>query len=81
VTAVKPVVSHLMGAATVVDLIVALRMLSTGRVPAVTNLDRPAAGFDLDFVTGEPRTVEHLSSVALIARGMGGVNACLVLTS
>ncbi|MDT5035891.1 MAG: 3-oxoacyl-[acyl-carrier-protein] synthase [Micromonosporaceae bacterium] len=81
VTAAKPAVGHLMGAATAVDVAVALRALRTGTVPPIANLDTPAPGFDLDFVSGEPRVVDGgLRSVATVARGMGGVNACLVLT-
>jgi len=80
VTAVKSVVGHLMGAATPADVAVALRALAEGTVPAVTNLDTPAPGFELDFVTGTARTRTGMRSAAVVARGLGGVNACLVLS-
>jgi 3-oxoacyl-(acyl-carrier-protein) synthase len=79
ITAAKPALGHLMGAATAADAAVALRSLATGTVPPITNLETPAPGFDLDFVDGAPRRVEGLRSAAIIARGLGGVNACLVL--
>jgi 3-oxoacyl-(acyl-carrier-protein) synthase len=80
VTAAKPTIGHLMGAATVGDAAVALRVLATGEIPPIANLDTPAAGFGLDFVVGAPRTAPNLSSVVINARGLGGVNGCLVLT-
>ncbi|GAA1028645.1 ketosynthase chain-length factor [Virgisporangium ochraceum] len=79
VTAVKPATGHLMGAAAVTDVVVALRTLSDGVIPPVPNLDRPAPGFDLDFVTGAARDLRGPRTVAVVSRGMGGVNACLVL--
>jgi 3-oxoacyl-(acyl-carrier-protein) synthase len=80
VTAAKPAVGHLMGAATAADVAVALRTLASGTVPPIANLDAPAPGFDLDFVAGAPRQIDRVRSVAVVARGLGGVNACLVLT-
>ncbi|MGN9913963.1 beta-ketoacyl-[acyl-carrier-protein] synthase family protein [Phytohabitans sp. LJ34] len=79
VTAAKPATGHLMGAAAVADVVAALRTLSHGLVPPVANLERPAAGFDLDFVTGTARDLRGRQSVAVVSRGLGGVNACLVL--
>lgn len=81
VTAVKPVTGHLMGAAAVTDVVVALRTLAQGLVPAVPNLDRPAPGFDLDFVTAAARGLRGRQTVAVVSRGLGGVNACLALKS
>jgi 3-oxoacyl-(acyl-carrier-protein) synthase len=80
VTAAKPTTGHLMGAATVADLAIALSALRAGEIPPVANLDAPAPGFDLDFVTGSARRAPGLSHVAVVSRGMGGVNGCLVLT-
>jgi 3-oxoacyl-(acyl-carrier-protein) synthase len=80
VTTAKPVIGHLMGAGAAADLAVALRTLATGTVPPIANLDTPAPGFDLDFVSGTPRQTTAIRSVAQVARGLGGVNACLVLT-
>jgi 3-oxoacyl-(acyl-carrier-protein) synthase len=80
VTTVKPVIGHLMGAATTAEIAVAVRALAAGEVPPVANLDTAAPGIDLDLVTGAPRPVPGLESAAVVARGLGGVNACLVLT-
>lgn len=80
VTAVKPATGHLMGAATVVDAAVALRALRAGEIPPIANLESPSAGFDLDFVVGAPRVSAGLDCAVVVARGLGGVNACLVLT-
>jgi 3-oxoacyl-(acyl-carrier-protein) synthase len=53
--------------------------MAEGEIPPVPNLERPAAGFDLDFVLSTPRAA-HLEHALVISRGLGGVNACLVLT-
>lgn len=79
VTAPKAAISHLMGAAAVADVAVAVQAMAHAEVPPVANLSRPAPGFDLDFVTGAPRRVEGLDHVLVISRGLGGVNACLVV--
>jgi 3-oxoacyl-(acyl-carrier-protein) synthase len=80
VTAAKPAIGHLMGAATVADTAVALHALDNREIPPIANLDSPAAGFDLDFVAGAARPAPDLESVVVVARGLGGVNGCLVLT-
>jgi 3-oxoacyl-(acyl-carrier-protein) synthase len=80
VTAVKATYGHLLGSATPADVAVAIRIIRHGLVPPVANLDRPAPGFDLDFVRSAPRAVAGLQHVLVVARGLGGVNACLVLS-
>ena len=54
--------------------------LSYGTLLGATyvNLDEPAEGCDLDFVTGSARQLE-LGTVLVVARGYGGFNAALVL--
>jgi 3-oxoacyl-(acyl-carrier-protein) synthase len=79
VTAVKAAISHLMGAAAVADVAVAAAATIHREVPPVANLARPASGFELDFVTGAPRQVKRLDSALVISRGLGGINACLVV--
>lgn len=78
VSAVKPVTGHLMGAGTVADSAIALRSMREGEIAPIANLDEPAPGFDVDFVVGKPRPAKDLSTVAVVSRGVGGVNACLV---
>jgi len=80
VTAVKPATGHLMGAASVADVALALRALHEHEIPPIANLDAAAPGFDLDFVTGTARSAPALEHAVVVSRGLGGVNACLVLT-
>jgi 3-oxoacyl-(acyl-carrier-protein) synthase len=80
VTAVKAAYGHLLGAATPADAVIAVRMLERGLIPPVANLSQPAPGFDLDFVVGAPKPAEPLRHVLIVSRGLGGVNACLVLS-
>lgn len=81
VTAVKAAYGHLLGAATPADAAIAVKILAHGVIPPVANLNRPAPGFNLDFVVGTPRTAaDPLRHVLIVSRGLGGVNACLVLS-
>ena len=79
VTAPKSGFGHLLGAAVPVDVAVALQAMRLGRVPPTVNLERPAPGLDLDFVQGPPRCRKNWEHSAVISRGLGGVNACLVV--
>lgn len=81
VTALKASYSHLLGAATAADAAIAVKMLEHGQIPPIANLSRPAPGFDLDFVTGTARAADPLRHVLIVSRGLGGVNASLVLSS
>ena len=79
VTAPKSCTGHLLGAAGAVEAIAALLSLSSGRIPAVRNLDDLDDQADLDIV----RTVvrEHPHEVALSTSfGFGGHDVSLVLT-
>jgi 3-oxoacyl-(acyl-carrier-protein) synthase len=79
VTAPKAGFGHLLGAAAPVDVALALRAMRLGRVPATVNLDRPAPGLDLDFVQGQSRIIGRWEHSVVVSRGLGGVNACLML--
>jgi 3-oxoacyl-(acyl-carrier-protein) synthase len=48
-----------------------------GLIPPTVNLDQPADGYDLDFVTSARQA--ELGAVLVAARGYGGFNAALVL--
>ncbi len=50
-----------------------------GVIPPTVNLDEPADGCDLSFVTAEREA--SLETVVVLARGFGGFNAALVLRS
>ncbi|MBV9010843.1 MAG: beta-ketoacyl-[acyl-carrier-protein] synthase family protein [Pseudonocardiales bacterium] len=79
VTAPKAGFGHLLGAAAPVDVALALWAMRLGRVPATVNLDRPAPGLDLDFVQGRSRSIGSWEHSLVVSRGLGGVNACLML--
>jgi act minimal PKS chain-length factor (CLF/KS beta) len=49
-----------------------------GKIPPTVNLEEPAEGFDLDFVTGGARDAK-VKTALVAARGYGGFNAALVL--
>lgn len=78
-TAVKPAVGHLLGAGPVADVATALEVLTHGLIPPIANLETPAPGFDLDLVIGAARPRESGGPVLVVSRGLGGVNACLVV--
>jgi 3-oxoacyl-(acyl-carrier-protein) synthase len=79
VTVAKAATGHLMGAAAVADVAMAARAIADGEVPPIANLERPAAGFDLDFVRETPRPAGRLDNALVVSRGLGGVNACIVV--
>src|SRR6266536_166634 len=80
VTSSKAATGHLLGAATVADVAVAVQAMAHGQVPPIANLDEPAPGFDLDFVTASTRRADNLGHALVLARGMGGVTARLVVS-
>ena len=49
-----------------------------GQIPPTINLDDPADGNDLDFVTGKARKAD-VRTALVAARGYGGFNSALVL--
>lgn len=77
VTATKSTTGHLLGAAGVVEGILAIRTLRDGLVPPTLNLDDPE--FDLDVVRGEARRVE-VGTVLSTSFGFGGHNAAVLFT-
>jgi act minimal PKS chain-length factor (CLF/KS beta) len=60
------------------DAAAALLAMRDGLIPPTINLDEPAEGCQLNFVTGEARSAE-LQTVLINARGFGGFNGALVL--
>ena len=60
------------------DVAAALLAMRDGKLPPTVNLDEPAEGCELDFVTGSAREAD-LGTVLVAARGYGGFNAALVL--
>src|SRR5579875_615039 len=81
VTAPKSAIGHLLGAATPVDVAIAVYTMVRKEIPPTATLDEPAPGFDLDFVQHRPRKVAACHHSLVVSRGLGGVNACLVVSA
>ena len=60
------------------DVATALMAMRDGVIPPTINLDEPAEGCDLNFVTGSAQKAD-LDTVLVAARGYGGFNGALVL--
>jgi minimal PKS chain-length factor (CLF/KS beta) len=78
VTAPKTMVGRLYAGGASLDLAAALLAIRDGVIPPTVNLDEPADGNDLDFVTGAAREAK-VDTVLINARGYGGFNAALVV--
>lgn len=81
VTAPKAAIGHMLGAATPADVVLAAQALSQKVLPPTANLDRPAPGFDLNFVRTEPRQMEHARHSMVVSRGLGGVHTCMIISA
>lgn len=79
VCAPKSAFGNLFGAATPVDMALALLSMQRQIIPPTLHLDQPADGCDLDYVPRSPRPVERLNTCLVNARGIGGTNASLLL--
>jgi 3-oxoacyl-(acyl-carrier-protein) synthase len=78
VTAPKSMTGRLYAGGASLDAAAALLAIRDGVVPPTINLDQPANGFGLDFVTGEAREA-GVNTALVVARGYGGFNSALVL--
>lgn len=78
VTAPKSMVGRLYAGGASLDVAAAALALRDQVIPPTVNLDDPADGCELGFVTGAAREAE-LDTVLVVARGYGGFNAALVL--
>ena len=78
VTAPKTTTGRLYAGGGALDVAAALLAMRDGQLPPTVNLDEPAEGCELDFVTGSARKGD-LGTVLVTARGYGGFNAALVL--
>jgi len=77
VTAPKTMVGRLYAGGASLDVAAAVLAMRDGVVPPTINLDQPAEGCDLQFVT--ERRAAELATVLVLARGYGGFNAAMVL--
>jgi len=77
VTAPKSMVGRLYAGGASLDVAAAALAIRDGVIPPTVNLEDPADGFDLDFVTSARE--REVGTVLVIARGYGGFNAALIL--
>ncbi|MBD0744652.1 ketosynthase chain-length factor [Streptomyces sp. CBMA152] len=77
VTAPKTMTGRLYSGAAPLDLAAAFLAMKDGLIPPTVHVD-PAAEYDLDLVTGQPRTAEVRTALVL-ARGYGGFNSAVVV--
>jgi minimal PKS chain-length factor (CLF/KS beta) len=77
VTAPKTMVGRLYAGGASLDVAAAVLAMRNGVIPPTINLDQPADGADLEFVTAAREA--QLQTVLVLARGYGGFNAALVL--
>jgi 3-oxoacyl-(acyl-carrier-protein) synthase len=78
VTAPKTMVGRLYAGGASLDVAAALLALRDNTIPPTINLDKLAAGCDLNFVRGKSQTKE-INTVLINARGFGGYNSALVV--
>lgn len=78
VTGVKGAVGHMMGAAGLMNLAVAVQALQTGTCPPVSRLETVDPRIELDLVQGASRRVDG-DEALVSASGFAGVNAALCL--
>jgi 3-oxoacyl-(acyl-carrier-protein) synthase len=78
VTAPKSMVGRLYAGGAPLDVAAALLAMRDGVIPPTINLDDPADGCDLNFVTGAAREADVRTALVL-ARGFGGFNGALVV--
>ena len=78
VTVPKTMVGRLYAGGASLDVATALMSMRDGVIPPTINLDEPADGCDLNFVTGSAQKAD-LNTVLVAARGYGGFNGALVL--
>jgi 3-oxoacyl-(acyl-carrier-protein) synthase len=79
VSSSKSVLGHAMGAAGAIEAVFCACALHEGVVPPTWNYETPDPECDLDYVPNAPRTA-HLDVTLSNSFGLGGQNACLVLS-
>lgn len=78
VTVPKTMVGRLYAGGASLDVATALMSMRDGLIPPTINLDQPAEGCDLNFVTGSAQKAD-VGTALVLARGYGGFNGALVL--
>ncbi|MEU4273237.1 ketosynthase chain-length factor [Streptomyces sp. NPDC026092] len=77
VTAPKTMIGRLYSGAAPVDVVSAVLAMREGLIPPTTNVEL-SPEYDLDLVTGQPRTASVCTALVL-ARGVGGFNSAVVV--
>ncbi|MFD4340647.1 ketosynthase chain-length factor [Streptomyces anulatus] len=77
VTAPKTMIGRLYSGAAPVDVVAAVLAIREGLIPPTTNVEL-SPDYDLDLVTGQPRTASVRTALVL-ARGVGGFNSAVVV--
>lgn len=78
VSSTKPLHGHLLGGGGAVELIVALRALTHGRLPAMANAGEVDPDVHLDLVRGAARPAPQLRHAMSNSFAFGGTNAVLI---
>ncbi|MEV1175087.1 ketosynthase chain-length factor [Nonomuraea sp. NPDC049784] len=80
VTAPKTMTGRLYAGGAALDLASALLAIRDGVIPPTTGVTELVPGCDIDLVRGAPREAE-LGTAMVVARGHGGFNAAVIVTS
>ena len=78
VSSTKPVTGHLLGAAGALESVICALSLYHQVIPLTLNHHDPAAGCDLDYVSGKSRPYPIRVAMNL-SSGFGGKNSCLIM--
>ena len=71
---------HTLGAAGLLEAVMAVQVMAAQRIPATVGLEEPDPACALDLVMGSPRVAE-VRCVLSTASGFGGENAAVVFAS
>lgn len=80
VNSIKGAVGHTLGAAGLLEAVMAVQVMAAQRIPATVGLGEPDPACALDLVMGSPRVAE-VRCVLSTASGFGGENAAVVFAS
>jgi 3-oxoacyl-[acyl-carrier-protein] synthase II len=81
ISAPKSMLGHMLGASGAIDAIVCVKAIETGTVPPTINLERPAAGCDLDYTAGPAARSLLVRNALCYAYGSGGHHVALCFSA